>query len=561
MTETENINNTILSQLIELASAKDLGTILSKVLAWLIDSFQAEVGSIFFQAIPPEWQRIGSAPEPLLDYIDQIEQAVAARLQVGVWRVTDFDQSTLSVRSYLESNRIHINTPLLKKNRVVGSLSLVVSAENALTADQKITLAYMAQGIGQLGSLAAELTATQKRYRELDLLHQTSQVLTSTLDVNELLEKVMHLTANVLDAGAASILLLDETKQALIFEASHSPQRDLLYKQRISINEGVVGWVACNNQPTIVNDVENDFRFNRKVDTQTGFLTESIAAVPLRLKGEVIGVLEALNKESGQGFDEADLRLMTAMAAQAAMALENARLYQNLREERDKIITAQETERHALARTLHDGAVQQFSAISMNLDYLQKLMKVDLQEADREIEQVQALALKGAEQARMVLFELRPIVLETEGLLPTLERYVDQLNHDASFRVQANLSPLSVALDIHIAGTIFSIIQEAVNNAKRHAQASNLSITVSGQSDRLSVRIQDDGLGFDVSQVEAGYAGRNSLGLLNMKERAALIEAGLAIASETHGPQTGTTITLSIPLNSLTSLSENLSAD
>jgi len=549
MTDTEGINNAILSQLIELAGAKDLDVILSQALPLLASSFQAQLGSVFFQVAPPQFQRIGQAPSSLLDQIDQIEQAVAARLAEGTWRIADGASVAISRRLYPEQNLLLLNIPLLKKTQiVVGSLSLAISSENSFGEAEEKTLIAIAQGIGQLGSLTAELMTTQKRYRELDLLRQTSQALTATLDIGELLEKVMHLTANVLAAATASLLLLDESGQELSSVISHGPQRHLLYKQRVSIQEGVVGWVARNNQPAIVNNVETDPRFSRQIDTRTGFLTASIAAVPLTLKGKVIGVLEALNKQTGSGFDDDDLRLMASMATQAAIALENARLYQDLREEHDKIITAQENERHALARILHDGAIQQFSAISMSLDYLQKLIKVDIEEADREIGSIQALAHKGAQQARLVLFELRPIVLETEGLISALERYVDQLNNDSSLQVQADLTPLSIVLDTNVAGTIFSIIQEAVNNVKKHAQASQLKIIVSDQSDRLLVQIQDDGLGFDVSQVEAGYAGRNSLGLLNMKERAALIEGGLAIASETQGSQTGTAITLSIPL-------------
>jgi GAF domain-containing protein len=94
------------------------------------------------------------------------------------------------------------------------------------------------------------------------------------------------------------------------------------------------------------------------VDVRTGFLTQSIAAVPLKIKGRVIGVLEVLNKYAGDGFTQEVVRLMEAMAAQAAIAVENARLYQKVRQERDYIIKAQENVRHELARNLHDGPVQ-----------------------------------------------------------------------------------------------------------------------------------------------------------------------------------------------------------
>lgn len=548
MTEQETLDNAILRQFFDLASVRNLGTLLQKALEISTEFFHAEAGSIFFHATPPESHQIGSLPDAILSHTDQVEQVVARRLQTGTWRVIDTSKPAISVHKHPEHGLLSVNTPILRNTQVVGSLSLILSAERPLSSPQRAVLAYLAQGVGQLGALTAELAMTQKRYNELELLHQTSQVLATTLDTTEVLENVMHLTANVLDAGAASILLIDEQQHELVFEISHGPRRELLYKQRVSLNEGVVGWVARHNRPLIVNDVTRDPRFSRKVDARTGFLTLSIAAVPLKLKKKVIGVLEALNKQADRGFDDNDLRLMTSIAAQAAVALENAKLYQNLREERDKIITVQEKERHALSRILHDGTVQQLSAISMNLDYLRKLIKIDPEAAYKEIDKIQELVHKGIREARLILFELRPILLETKGLVPTLERYVDQLDESLPFQVEADLSPLPIKLDRNVAGTIFSIIQEAVNNAKRHAKASILKITLSTEKNTLLVLIKDNGLGFDLGQVEAGYAGRNSLGLLNMKERATLIDGHLTIESETKGPATGTTVCLTLPL-------------
>ena len=193
-------------------------------------------------------------------------------------------------------------------------------------------------------------------------------------------------------------------------------------------------------------------------------------------------------------------------------------------------------------------SVQQLSAISMNLEYMQKLIKIDSDAAYEEVNTIQELVLKAAKDARLVLFELRPVILETQGLIPALERYVEQLNEGESVKVEAELAPLPGEISKTIAGTIFSIIQEAVNNVKRHAQATVIKIVVTTKGEHLLIHIKDNGTGFDLTGVEAGYEERNSFGLLNMKERAELIDGILAINSDIDNPVQGTTVTLSVPL-------------
>jgi signal transduction histidine kinase len=188
------------------------------------------------------------------------------------------------------------------------------------------------------------------------------------------------------------------------------------------------------------------------------------------------------------------------------------------------------------------------SAISMSIDHLQRLMAVRPEAALNELDALRRLVHQAAREARVVLFELRPIILETQGLVPTLESYVDQLNETESFAVHFTRATLPRQFDTKIAGTIFSIVQEAVNNAKRHAASSNVWITMATTYDTLSVQVRDDGRGFDVMAVADTYERRGSFGLLNMRERARLVDGFLHIQSSTSPPERGTTITLSVPL-------------
>jgi signal transduction histidine kinase len=430
---------------------------------------------------------------------------------------------------------------------------LVLSPGSELSESQRNLLSRIAKGIGQMASLVADLELAQQRLNQMGVFYQVGQALVTTFDINKLLSDTMQLAADVIDAGAASLMLIDEDREELVFEVSHGSRSKMLRQQRIPLDEGIAGWVARNGYPVIVNDARTDPRFSHRVDVRTGFLTQSIAAVPLKIKGRIIGVLEVLNKYSGAGFNQEDVRLMSSIAAQAAIALENARLYQQVRQERDHIIKAQEDIRRELARKLHDGPVQLLSAISMSLDHLERLNEVKPEAVHNEINALRNLVRQATRDARNVLFELRPLILETQGLGAALAEYVEQLRNAESFTIHLKTIEV-VSYDPKIAGTIFSIVQEAFNNIKRHANARNVWVSLELKNNRFVVTIRDDGEGFDVEKTDASYDKRGSFGLLNMRERAQLIEAELHLQSRTEPPNRGTIIQLTLappPISSI----------
>jgi signal transduction histidine kinase len=538
-----------LDTMLELAAARDVDALLAQALGLLIGTFKAEAGSILVQARMLQRQRAGDFPPQSLPVVDRWEAAIERRLQKAMWCIPATDRIPVSVNHLPTDNHILVNTPVLRGTRVVGAISLILPSSRPFRLPQRQQVGRFGRGIGALVSMATDLSLAQQRLNRLGLFYQVGQALVTTFDLNEFLTNTMQLATDVLDAAASALMLIDETKGDLVFEISHGGGGDILRRQRISIHEGVAGWVARQGKPTITNDARSDPRFNSRVDVRTGFLTRSIAAVPLKIKGRTIGVLEVLNKFSGGGFDAEDLRLLTSIGAQAAIAIENARLYAGLRAERDHIIQAQEDVRRELARNLHDGTVQMLSAISMSIDHLQRLLEVNPQAAMSELGALRSLVHQAAREARVVLFELRPIILETQGLVPTLESYVSQLNDTEDLKLHFEPAPLPRQFDTKIAGTIFSIVQEAVNNAKRHAAAQNLWIKLAiAPEDDFVIQVRDDGRGFDVASVTENYEKRGSFGMLNMRERARLIDGDLSIESRTQAPERGTTVTLHVPL-------------
>lgn len=173
--------------------------------------------------------------------------------------------------------------------------------------------------------------------RTLELLLEVGRLLSSKLELGELLTSVMELSTKVVEAESASLLLLDPKTNELYFDVALG-LGPAASKVRLPMGRGIAGTVAERRTAEIINDVRLDPRWSPAMDDATGFTTRSILAVPMLLKGRLVGVLEAINKAGG-GFTEADLRVFEAFASQAAVAIDNARLFTSLTEEKFKLST------------------------------------------------------------------------------------------------------------------------------------------------------------------------------------------------------------------------------
>ena len=154
--------------------------------------------------------------------------------------------------------------------------------------------------------------------------------LSATIDLDELLTKIMEGARQICDVKADSILLLDKKKDELYFRIALGEKGEEIKKIVLPVGEGIAGWVAKNGQPLIINDVHADPRFSEKVDETTRLETKSILCVPIKFKEEILGVIEVLNKSNDEEFTDSDLQYLTVVASQAAIALNNSQLMNEL---------------------------------------------------------------------------------------------------------------------------------------------------------------------------------------------------------------------------------------
>lgn len=170
----------------------------------------------------------------------------------------------------------------------------------------------------------------ERKVVELDNLLKATEAIASAMQLDPLLDTIMELGMKVMDAEGCSVLLVDEKEKKLQFVAASGAKKEEVKKLSLDMGEGVAGWVAQNDQPLLIEDVSRDDRFSKKIDETLTQKTKSLICVPLKVKERTIGVMEVINKRGDRTFTERDMVLFKPLSAQAAVAIERAKLYEDL---------------------------------------------------------------------------------------------------------------------------------------------------------------------------------------------------------------------------------------
>lgn len=176
-------------------------------------------------------------------------------------------------------------------------------------------------------------TVSAINLEKLQFVLEASLLVNSSLELKYILKLIIDFSVKACNAVTSSLMLVDQERQELYFDVVEGTKEKILKEIRIPITSGIAGWVAQNGKSILIKDAYEDPRFNKEVDKKTGFRTKSILCVPLKVKDKVIGVVQVLNSLDKESFDESDLEVLTALAGQAAVAIENARLYEALKKE------------------------------------------------------------------------------------------------------------------------------------------------------------------------------------------------------------------------------------
>lgn len=388
-----------------------------------------------------------------------------------------------------------------------------------------------------------ELRATNKRAKQLQSM---ASVLRATLSFERVVEEALSICSQTFAEmgiprrSIVGAVFLFNGKKLYPAAARQFTGPDL--DRGIPGTSGVIGSAFENAEPTITNEPAKD----PELQQFTAFRQcRTVVCIPLRAGFQIFGAM-VIGSEKAAQFNSDHLKLFNAVADQAVIALQNAQLYQRLEQEKERLIEADEEARKELARDLHDGPTQTIAAIAMRVNFIRSLMARDPGQALEELEKVEQLAKRTSQEIRGMLFTLRPLVLETQGLGAAVESIINKLRDTDGMNIRLQGGDFGELLSKPAQSVVFSIVEEALGNARKYAKASLVQVRFWQEDNLFVARVQDDGVGFDLAAVNANYSARGSLGMVNMQERAERIDGSLRVDST---PGRGTTVTLVVPLD------------
>jgi signal transduction histidine kinase len=370
------------------------------------------------------------------------------------------------------------------------------------------------------------------------------------------LRRVVETACRVIGTRYGALGVLDEERTGLSDFVFHGLSEDHVERiGHLPTGRGLLGALITDPNPIRVADLSSDPRsvgFPENHPPMTSFL-----GVPVRAKGQVFGNLYLTEKERGSEFTEEDERLAIALAAQAGVAIENARLYEDARQRaaieselaatrvrselRDQtlkaVIRAQEEERRRIARELHDSAGQALASILLGLKVVSQ--ERTIQEARARLADLRDVVADAAGEVRRITHELRPSVLDDVGLAPALERYSKDLAERTNLKVTLSIELNDQRLDAETETVVYRVAQEALTNVVKYANATSVGISVREHDDAYLLSVTDDGEGFDLES-----AAESGLGIRGMRERADLVGGSLDVRSVLGQ---GTTVLLEVP--------------
>lgn len=400
-----------------------------------------------------------------------------------------------------------------------------------------------------LEQYTAEAEHLQDATERANAVYRLSTTLGSTLNYNKILEAVQNLGLLALHKPdpktrlvSVAFLYRNDDHRLHVANARRLSLAD--EKKTLDGNEGIVATALQHGDPVFGGRAEDDPELRYFVGLTN---TLSMVVVPLRAGYQNYGVL-VFGADEADAFSEETADLLSALSTQTTIALQNAVLYESILSEKDRIVQVEEDARKKLARDLHDGPTQTVSVIKMRVDLIRSMVRSgNVEQAEKELSKVEELAVKTTKEIRHLLFSLRPLVLENQGLVAALHEMVRKMKdtYDQIVVVQAKPN-IDTLLDESAKGSLFYVIEEAVNNARKHAKANRITVRLFQRQTNIVTEIEDNGVGFDLKEISTDYHQRGSLGMISMRERAELIDGTVDIQSQVGR---GTKITVKVPIN------------
>lgn len=485
---------------------------------------------------------------------------------------------------------------ILAPATVFGGNSSLLSA---VFGFDKIVLGYRGRGKMEKNIVSREENRILFYDSQLKEFYEIGQALSSEKDTLKLLDLIITNSMNLTSADAGTIyLVVDEaTGEPSFIKVNQRQGRMLKFtitkNQSIAVQveenqlpispQSICGYTAVTGLPLMIEDAygipaKEKFSHNKTFDLAMGYLTKSILSVPMKThEDKIMGVIQLINKKKPgiakldftqksardniMNFDYRDELMITSLAGQAAVALENSLLYrqmegllksykaqnEQLESLNRNVLKAHEEERKRIAREIHDGPAQSLVNLSLEMEICKKYLQMGkVEKAVECLANLDQNVKAATKEIRMVIYDLKPSFLE-EGLLKALQNRVDAFKEKTGIEMEFEAPEFEINFEYYFASTIYRIVQEALTNIYKHANAQRVKIALDCKDDHLILLIKDDGNGFDLTMLADKKRERSEsgFGLEGMRERVELLKGSMNIYSKSGE---GTEIKISIPL-------------
>ena len=434
-----------------------------------------------------------------------------------------------------------LGVPIKAGDRQLGQIYLTNKIDAAeFTSDDEMIIQMLAtyaataiQNARMVEQMKERDQALTRRNVDMSLLNGIASTLTSSLELDEILNKTLGHVMNYMNVEAGEIFLLEEDNKSLRMVLHRGQAAEAFWTRNIfKVGEGYIGIVAQEKKPLLSTDIEHDLRFIRSAVVKAGF--QQIACIPILAGEQLMGVMSVatMGKEP---IDERSVQMLAAVGNWAGLAIENARLHLNARrlavlEERDRI-----------GMDLHDGIIQSIYGVGLSLESALHSINEDPKDAKARLEH----SIEGLNQTirdlRSYILDLRPRQMGDDGLISGIKRLIAEYRANTFSEVRLTEPDFDFGnLTQTQSMTLFHICQEALANAAKHAKAKNVQISLWATDNRILLEINDDGNGFDMDSMNSNIGH----GLANIKTRAHSSGGEADISSAINE---GTTILVWIP--------------
>jgi len=515
--KTINAITTVLTQSLELEQ------ILNDVLDRILNVMNVETGAVY-----------------LLDKEEQGLTLVAHRNLPAEVIETASGLKSARMLTRCEGFKYQLAMPLRSKGKVNGLL--VVGNPKpcpALRREVKLVTTIC----NAIGVVVENARLCQDIARQLQIERCVCEVveeITSELELDRVIPKVMQIAERLVGADGGVVALWDEERNVITYPYLHNlPQA--LAEVTVSEGEGLSGEVMNTGRPIVVDNYQT---YAKAVPAFVQAGLTSVVAVPIVSGVRTFGALSLFSINETKKFSDRDVTILTAIGRQAGIAIENAYLYENMRFYARRITHAQENERQRIARELHDDTIQSLIVLSRRLETLAAPDERLPEAITQGIKELRELTGGVIQRVRRFSQDLRPSILDDLGLLPALEELTTDLNRQAGLQAEFQVLGTKRRLSSEVELTLFRIAQEALNNVRKHAQATRVVLTVEFINGAVQMTVQDDGKGFIPPKLTEHLVAVGKLGLLGMYERARLIGGMLTVES---APGQGTRVIVKVP--------------